>query len=71
MVKPTGIRVDSTSGVLFIADLHAFKAITVTKSLPPTPPTLNMDLANLLCQDVRDHTHTHTPLHTHTHTHGS
>uniref|UniRef100_A0A7S1K9Q5 BTB domain-containing protein n=1 Tax=Vitrella brassicaformis TaxID=1169539 RepID=A0A7S1K9Q5_9ALVE len=54
LVKPTGIRVDSTSGVLFIADLHAFKAITVTKSLPPTPPTLNMDLANLLCQDAED-----------------
>jgi DNA-binding beta-propeller fold protein YncE len=52
--KPVGVRVDSSSGVVFVADLHAFKSLRVVKCLPPTPSTLETDLADLLCQEDQD-----------------
>lgn len=52
--KPVGIRIDSSSGVVFVADLHAFKSLRVVKCLPPTPSTIDTDLADLLCQEDQD-----------------
>merc|ERR550514_1442736 len=54
LTKPVGIRVDSGSGVLFVADLHALKSLRVVKCLPPTPGTIDSDLADLLCQEEQD-----------------
>ncbi|CEM00654.1 unnamed protein product [Vitrella brassicaformis CCMP3155] len=51
LVHPVALRVDSTSGVLFVADQHSFKAVKVVKSLPPTHSTLNDDMAQLLTQE--------------------